>query len=114
MVAIETSEVLHVPPVAGSMDEFSPTHKSVSPFTTMDGFPLTVKVAETLEEQPVALSTKINVTAPAPTPVIIPELVMVATNGLLLIQLPPADGPILVVAPIQILSSPRPVMAGAG
>ena len=76
------------------------------------GFELTVTNAEALEVQPVLLSVKVKVDVPAATAVIIPALVMVATEGLLLTQIPPVEGKIDVVPPIHIEEGPFIVIAG--
>lgn len=53
-----------------------------------------------------------KVELPCETPVTKPALVMVATAGLVEIQVPPVDGVKVVVVPIQIRADP--VMTGSG
>lgn len=112
MVATDTSDVLHVPPELGNIEELSPTHNSVSPVILIEGLPFTVNAPEAKEEHPVDESVNVKDAAPELTPVIIPPDVIVATAGLLLTQTPPEFGVILVVDPIQILLSPNPLIAG--
>ena len=76
------------------------------------GFELTVTNAEALEEHPVLVSVKVNVEVPEATAVIIPAFVMVATEELLLTQVPPEEGKIDVVPPIHIDAGPLIVIAG--
>ena len=59
-----------------------------------------------MDTQPVALSVNTKVAFPSEIPVITPLLFMVATAGLLLAHVPPVDGFIEVVLPIQIELGP--------
>lgn len=64
-------------------------------------------------EQPLA-SVKYTFTLPPLTPVTTPLWVTVAMAGLLLVHIPPVVGLTVVVAPIQIVSSPVMETVGSG
>jgi hypothetical protein len=55
---------------------------------------------------------KRNVAVPAATPVTTPPLVTVATDGLLLDQVPPVDGVNVVVVPTHIVEDPEILTVG--
>ncbi len=59
-------------------------------------------MADCADIQPVEEEVNINLTVPCDIPVTIPPLVIVATAILVLVQVPPDDGDIVVVFPTQI------------
>lgn len=71
----------------------------MAPTTGAVGFVITVNA--NVFKQPSEVLVYVNVVDPALTPVTSPALVMVATDELLLVQLPPADGVTLAEAPTQ-------------
>ena len=73
---------------------------------------VTVTAGVGREAQPVLLLVKVNVAAPAATAVTTPPFVTVATDGLLLTQVPPLEGVRVVVEPIQILFAPEIAVTG--
>lgn len=113
-VAIATLLLVHVPPVDGLNVDVSPIHNSVSPVTLTVGPVVTVTTLDVSEIQPVEVCVKINRTLPTETPVIIPALVIVAMAGLVLTQVPPVVGEILVVAPTHIEDGPLTTVTGLG
>jgi hypothetical protein len=78
----------------------------VGPLALTVAFPFTTIGFDGLEAQFVVLLVKINVAVPADIPVTMPALVMVATAGLLLDQLPPLVGERVVVLFTHMLSFP--------
>ena len=66
----------------------------------MPGNALTVTV-EVTALQPVVVSVNMNVTFPAAIPVTSPELVTVAFDTSLLVQVPPVEGDRFIVLPAQ-------------
>ena len=76
------------------------------------GFTVTTEVAN--EVQPVPFCVNVKVAVPAETAVTTPALLTEATAGLLLNQLPPADGDNDVVAPTQIEFAPVILTVGNG
>ena len=100
--AIVGLRLVHEPPTVGVTVVNEPAHIEDGPDMLPTGFELTVTNAEALEIQPVLLSVNVNVEVPEATAVIIPAFVMVATEGLLLTQIPPVEGKIDVVPPIHI------------
>jgi hypothetical protein len=75
----------------------APTHNVADGVLTI-GSALTVTIG-VVALQPVNVSVKVKVTVPADMPVINPALLMVATAGTLLTQVPPAPGLAVIVAP---------------
>lgn len=73
-----------------------------SPVSDITGLSLTVMAEVGEETQPDKLLVKVNVAEPAVIPVITPELVMVATAGLELVQVPPLEGVTVAFFPAQI------------
>lgn len=111
-VATDGFKLIQVPPTVGVSVVTEPAQTEVGPDTFTVGFPLTVMTTEALEVQPVFVSVNVKVAVPADTPVIRPALVIVATNGLLLTHVPPKDGKIDVLPPIQIEDGPFNVIGG--
>lgn len=96
----------HVPPEEGLSVVVLPICMSELPVMETSGSALTVKVLELL--QPVVLLVNISVAVPDETEVTTPELVTVATEVLLLAQVPPLLGDTNAVPPIQTsLAPPR-------
>jgi hypothetical protein len=62
--------------------------------------------------QPVASAVNVNVAVPAADPVTTPDVLTVATVGLLLVQVPPDVGLSVVVAPTQIELLPTMLTVG--
>lgn len=87
--------LIQVPPVFGVTFAVLPIHTSLAPPKV--GFALIVKLF--VAKQPVDVWVNVNVTDPILTPSTKPELVTVATNILLLIQVPPVLGVTLAVLP---------------
>ena len=79
----------------------------MAPTTGALGKALTVKLL--VDEQPVAVSVKVNVTTPALTPVTKPAFVIVAIAVLLLVQVPPVFGVTFAVLPTQTTVAPPSV-----
>ena len=92
MVAVDTLLEVHVPASEAEAWLISPTHNTVSPVMLTTGLPLTVKVGEISEVHPVDVRVNWKVVVPAPTEVTNPLLLMVATVGFELIQIPPVPG----------------------
>jgi len=99
MVAIAGLLLTHVPPAPGLAVIVEPMHKAANGVLTT-GSAFTVSVDVVLL-QPVVAFVKVNVTVPAVSPVINPALVMVATVGLLLTQVPPDTGLAVITEPIH-------------
>ena len=76
------------------------------------GLPSTVTGNVASDAQLPISFVKVNVAVPAPTPVTTPLLVTVATNGSLLVQLPPILGLNDVVSDSQIISDPTILTVG--
>jgi len=103
-----------VPPVLGDRVVEPSTQILLGPVMLTTGIGFTVTGEVGAEEQPVVLFVKINVAEPAETPVTIPALVIVATAGSLLAQVPPEDGDNPVVLPTQMVLGPLMVTVGSG
>lgn len=95
-----------VPPETGDKVVVNPAQILFAPVMLTTGKGSTVTGGVAGEAQPVAVLVKTNVAEPADTPVTTPALVTVATEGLLLIQVPPEDGDKVVVEPAQIVFGP--------
>lgn len=91
----------HVPPVAGDNVVVAFTQIAVAPDTVGKVYTVTGKV---VPEHPEIENVKVAV--PARTPVTTPAFVTVATEGLLLIQVPPEEGDNVVVPVTQIAEGP--------
>ena len=105
-VAIELLLLAQVPPEVGDNVVVDPTHKDVEPVMDIEGFEFTVMFEEGSDEQDELSSVNVKLAVPAPTPVTIPALVTVATEVLLLTQVPPVEGESVVVVPTQIAGEP--------
>jgi hypothetical protein len=102
-VTVATAELLldHVPPVVGLKVEVLPIQSDVPPVTLTLGFAFTVNGAVATDEHPVFVNVYVNVAVPAPTAVIKPAFVIVATAVLLLDHVPKVVGLTVVVPPIH-------------
>lgn len=101
-----------VPPEDGDKLVVVPTHIVLIPVMTATGLGCTVSIADGAEAHPVAVDVNVNLAVPWDTPVTIPPLVMVAMVLLVLAQVPPEFGDMVVVLPTQI--GLRPVMETTG
>lgn len=97
IVATPTSLLNQVPPVPGLSVMVDPTHNLFDGSITV-GRSFTATDAVVLI-QPVVVFVKVNVTVPSAIPVINPPLVIVATPGSLLVQVPPALGFAVITLP---------------
>ena len=102
----------HTPPVEGTKVEVVPIHKLVLPEMLALGLFDTVIAEDGLLIQPVEDDVKVNVAVPTETPVITPELSILATEELLLTQVPPVEGVIFILVPIQTVLDPESVAMG--
>ena len=102
-LAIEGLLLAHVPPILGVKVVVLPTQITGAPNVTIGlGSTQTVSVGKDI--QPVFVSVQVNLAVPAVKPVTTPELLTVATAGLLDDHVPPIEGVKVVVVKIQILS----------
>lgn len=108
LVTVATALLLlaQVPPEVGDKVVVDPTHSEVDPVILIDGLGFTVTGEEGSDVHVELSNVKVKEEVPAPTPVTTPPLVTVATDGLLLTQVPPLEGVNVVVWPIQILEDP--------
>ncbi len=104
--------LVQLPPTVGATVVVAPAHIVAGPVVFTAGLPLTVIGDDAFELHPVFVSVNVNVTVPGDTPVMMPPLVIVATEGLLLTHWPPDVGNIDVVPPLQIEDGPFMVMTG--
>jgi hypothetical protein len=95
--AMDEFKLVQVPPLDGDKVVFPLRHMLVDPVTETTGFAYTEIDAELKDEQPVVLFVNTNVVVPPDRPVTIPAFVMVATDGLLLTQVPLVEGVKVVV-----------------
>lgn len=102
MVATAGLELVQVPPEEGVNVVVPPTHIAVAPVIVTSGLSLTFTCSEGRDTQPEEVCVKVKVALPLDTPVTIPELLTVATKGLLLDHTPPVEGESVVVVPTQI------------
>jgi hypothetical protein len=100
-VATDALLLAHVPPVVGLNVLVLPIHIDVAPVMLIVGLAFTVKGAVAAELQPVLVNVYVNVTVPALIAVINPAFVIVATDVLLLVHVPPVLGLIVVVPPMH-------------
>ena len=114
LVIVATALLLlaHVPPDVGDTPDISPIQMLDNPVNVTVGIGFTVTVEVGIDAQPVIELVKVNVTVPAETPVTTPALVTVATDGLLLVQVPPEVGDKVVVNPSQMLLDPVMLTTG--
>lgn len=106
--------LIQVPPVDGYKVVVPPIHIEELPTRLTVGLLYTAIFWLFNDTQPVVVSVNLNVTLPLFTAVIMPELLIVATNGLLLSQVPPELGNIDVVPPIHSAIAPVTEMLGFG
>lgn len=111
-VAVAGSLLTHVPPEVGDRVVVAPTQMLLEPVILTTGFAFTVMVEVGKDVQPVLLLVKVNVTAPAETPVTSPAFDTVAMLGSLLAQVPPVVGESVVVVPGQMLLAPVTLTVG--
>ena len=102
-----------VPPVVGDKVVVAPMHIELLPVMLTAGNGLTVTAVVVLL-QLVVDEVNVNVADPAATPVTTPAEVTVATDVLLLTQVPPVVGDKVVVAPMQIELLPVMLTDGKG
>lgn len=102
MAAIVAFWLAHVPPVPGLTCVVKPWQISVGPVTETVGFGNMVNVVVGFETQLVLDSVKTNCVLPGLIPVTTPALLMVTTDGLVAVQVPPLAGSRVVVPPTQI------------
>ena len=105
-IAILGFKVAHVPPLVGFNVVLDPTHIELAPDMLMTGLAFTVTALVLFETQPVDDSVYLKVAFPCPRPVTTPELDTVATEGLLLTQVPSNDGERVEELPTQMLLEP--------
>jgi hypothetical protein len=98
-VATEVLLLTHVPPDEGVNVTVPPIHTDVAEALTI-GTVFTV-TAEVVLLHPVDVSVNVKVALPVAIPVTTPALVIVATEGLLLIHVPPVLGESVIVLPTQ-------------
>ena len=110
-VATDGLLLTHVPPVVGDKVVVDPMHIELLPVMLTAGKALTVTAVVVLLQLVVDV-VNVKVADPAATPVTTPAEVTVATDGLLLTQVPPVVGDKVVVDPIHI--ELLPVMLTAG
>ena len=91
-IAMEGLLLFQTPPVVGDSVVVPPTQILEDPVTESTGFASTLITPVLKDEQPVVLLVKINDAFPLATPVTTPAFVIVATEGLLLTQVPPVEG----------------------
>ena len=114
-VTVATAGLLltQVPPVVGDKVVVDPMQIELLPVMLTVGNGLTV-TAVVVPLQLVVDEVKVNVADPAATPVTTPAEVTVATDVLLLTQVPPVVGDKVVVAPMQIELLPVMLTVGNG
>jgi len=105
-VAISTFPEFQVPPDDGSNWVESPVQINEAPAILTTGVSCTTTTSLVSELQPVPESRNIKLTLPSEIPVTRPVLSTVATDGLVLDQVPPLLGISWVSVPIQIEVSP--------
>lgn len=105
-VATAALLLAQVPPLVGVKPELAPIQILVAPEIVTTGIAFTVTVAVGAEAHPVRELVKVKVAVPADMPVTTPAFVTVATEALLLAQVPPVEGDNVVVNPTQILAVP--------
>ena len=103
----------HVPPVVGESVVVAPMQIELPPVMLTAGKALIVTVPVVLL-QFVVDEVKVKVADPAATPLTTPAEVTVATDVLLLTQVPPVVGDKVVVAPMQIELLPVMLTVGNG
>ena len=103
----------HVPASDASKVVVVPIQIADGPVTVMVGLGRTATLIIGSDAQP-AVDVNVNMAVPCATPVMIPALVMVATELLEEAQTPPVVGVTVVVLSIQISSGPVNVTVGLG
>ena len=103
--------LIHVPPTSGNKLVILSIQIDAGPSTLEVGLGDIVTVRGN-EVQPVVVSVNVKVEVPADIPDIKPALVIVATEGVLLIHVPPVAGATVVVKPTQIVFGPEKLTVG--
>ena len=101
-----------VPPELGDKVVVEPTQMVLAPAILVITNELTVTADVVALQLGDTVLVKVNVAIPAPTPVTTPPLVTVATDILLLTQVPPVVGDKVVVLPAQIVLAPTILTTG--
>lgn len=104
--------LIHAPPEVGDKVVVFPIQIVFDPVIDVVGLEITLMLAVGSDIQEEFVSKNVKLAEPRLTPVTIPELDTVATDGLLLVHVPPLVGDNVVMLPIQIL--PGPVMETDG
>lgn len=102
MVAKVGSELCQVPPVVGFSEVVAPTQIVLGPTMLATGLAFTVTPEVGTDVQPVLALVNTKLAVPGATPWTIPLEFTVATEELLLTQIPPVEGSKLVTCPKQI------------
>lgn len=84
--------LIQLPPVVGEILEEDPTQINDGPVRLIKGFVAILMGVPNSEKHPVAVSVNLKVADPVANPVTSPALETAATEGLLLIQVPPKFG----------------------
>ena len=92
MFATEGLLLNQIPPDVGLNEVVFPKQMILLPVMVAVGFVSTFNGNELLEIQPVEVSVKVKVAVPKAIALTYPELFTVATEGLLLTQIPPEVG----------------------
>lgn len=100
-----------LPPLEGLRLMVLPMHRFCEG-AEITGFAFTVTALLASDTQPVVELVKVNVAEPAAMAVMVPALLMVATAALLLTQVPPLFGVMVVVLPWQRVVSAGWVITG--
>lgn len=112
ILATEELLLTQVPPIEGVILILVPIQTVLEPESVAIGFALTVTAGEGKLVHPVDVLVKTKVVLPTPNPVTRPFEATVATNGSLLIQLPPEVGVNVVVVEGQIADVPDTLTIG--
>jgi hypothetical protein len=114
MVAILELTVVQVPASGDEMVVVSPIHNTEATGLPITGLLFTGITGDGSDTHPVARSVKVNCTLPTLNAVTNPALVILATAGFELVQLPPAEGVKLAVLPIHNWVVPLSEIPGLG
>lgn len=109
--AIDKLDEAQLPPDVGVRFKVLPIQTLLDEADTM-GLALIVMAELASDTQPVVELVKVNAADPAAIPVMRPALLMLATPGAELVQVPPEVGVMVVVAPTQRLDDKGCVMVG--
>jgi hypothetical protein len=103
---------VHIPCVDGVILVVSPIHRLLAPELNTNGLSFTVSMPELFDVHPVTASINLNVANPGLTAVITPALLITATLGLLLAQVPVVPELIVEVWPIHNDVAPTKLIDG--